>query len=425
MDELGADRPWYAGRQTFLRAPLVDFDAVRSGMTVISGAPHSLRARFGERGGPRGIREGSAILVDRLRNARGEGFVDAATGTRLFLPSDTRLVDVGDLNVYPSDVARTTEGIAGGVAEVVRRGGFSVCLGGDHYVGYPSCLGYMRAVRERSPGARVGYVHIDGHLDFADRIGGYGKYNNGTNARRISELEGIVPSSMVFIGIQGPCYLDQVQAIRRLGSRVVHFGRSYNEAYLEALRAQEAGGATFVHAFDDPDVVAGQGTVAVELLRQLDEQAAGADTVLVPVGGGGLVSGISLYLKARRPGVRVIGVEPSGADALTRSLEAERLVTLDRVTTMADGLAASAPGPLTLRIAQQHVDGMIRVAESEMLRAIRLYFEWEHLLAEPAGAAALAALLYHYTPQASERVVVVLSGANVTDEVMVRALRAR
>ena len=217
----------------------------------------------------------------------------------------------------------------------------------------------------------------------------------------------------------------KVQAIRRLGSRVVHFGRSYNEAYLEARRAQEAGGATFVHAFDDPDVVAGQGTVAVELLRQLDEQGAGADTVLVPVGGGGLVSGISLYLKARRPGVQVIGVEPSGADALTRSLEAERLVTLDRVTTMADGLAASAPGPLTLRIAQQHVDGMIRVEESEMLRAIRLYFEWEHLLAEPAGAAALAALLYHYTPQASERVVVILSGANVTDEVMVRALRAR
>jgi threonine dehydratase len=217
----------------------------------------------------------------------------------------------------------------------------------------------------------------------------------------------------------------KVQAIRRLGSRVVHFGRSYNEAYLESRRAQEAGGATFVHAFDDPDVVAGQGTVAVELLRQLDALAAGADTILVPVGGGGLVSGISLYVKERRPGVQVIGVEPDGADALTRSLEAGRLVTLDRVTTMADGLAASAPGPLTLRIAQEHVDGMVRVAESEMLRAIRLFFEWEHLLAEPAGAAALAALLYHHRPHASERVVVILSGANVTDDVMVRALRAR
>jgi threonine dehydratase len=217
----------------------------------------------------------------------------------------------------------------------------------------------------------------------------------------------------------------KVQAIRRLGSRVVQYGRSYNEAYLEALRAREAGGATFVHAYDDPDVVAGQGTVAVELLRQLEGQAAGADTVLVPVGGGGLVSGISLYLKARRPAVQVLGVEPSGADALTRSLEAGRLVTLERVATIADGLAASAPGPLTLAIARACVDGMIRVEETEMLRAIRLLFEWEHLLAEPAGAAALAALLYHYRPQPSERVVAILSGANVTDEVMVRALRAR
>jgi threonine dehydratase len=217
----------------------------------------------------------------------------------------------------------------------------------------------------------------------------------------------------------------KVQAIKRLGGRVVHFGRSYNEAYLEALRAQEASAATFVHAFDDPDVVAGQGSVAVELLEQLDRLAAGVDTVLVPVGGGGLIGGISLYLKTRRPGIQVIGVEPAGADALSRSLEAGRLVTLDRVATMADGLAASAPGPLTLGIARACVDGTIRVEESEMLRAIRLFFEWEHLLAEPAGAAALAALLYHYTPRASERVLVVLSGANVTDEVMVRALRAR
>jgi threonine dehydratase len=217
----------------------------------------------------------------------------------------------------------------------------------------------------------------------------------------------------------------KVQAIRRLGGRVVHFGRSYNEAFLEARREQAAGGATFVHAYDDPDVVAGQGTVGVELLRQLDEHVAGPDTILVPVGGGGLISGIARYVKARRPGVRVVGVEPAGADALTRSLAAGRIVTLDRVSTMADGLAASAPGALTLAIAQACVDEMIRVEEAEMLRAIRLLFEWEHLLAEPAGAAAAAALLYHHRPQPGERVVVLLSGANVADEVMLRALRAR
>lgn len=213
----------------------------------------------------------------------------------------------------------------------------------------------------------------------------------------------------------------KVQAIKRLGSRVVHFGRTYDDAYDEALRAQAAGDAIFVHAFDDPDVVAGQGTVAVELLEQLPA----VDTVLVPVGGGGLIAGIAQYLKARRPSVQVIGVEPVGADALTRSLAAGELVTLERVETIADGLAAKTPGGLALRIASECVDRMITVEDAEMLRAIRLFFEWEHLLAEPAGAAALAALLNHYAPEASERVVVLLSGANIADEVMLRAQKTR
>jgi threonine dehydratase len=213
----------------------------------------------------------------------------------------------------------------------------------------------------------------------------------------------------------------KVEAMKRLGARVVHFGRNYNEAYVEALRVQQISHATFIPAFDDPDVIAGQGTIAVEVLADLPE----LDTILVPVGGGGLIAGIAVYLKARRPGVKVIGAEPVGADSMYRSLAAGRIVELDRVDTMADGLAASQPGRLPFEIARRCVDGVLLVDEAEMLRAIRLYFEWEHLLAEPAGAAALAALLYRYTPSANERVVVLLSGANVSDEVMIRALRER
>jgi len=212
----------------------------------------------------------------------------------------------------------------------------------------------------------------------------------------------------------------KVEAIRRLGARVVEAGRNYNGAYLEALGAQRESGATFVHAYDDPDVVAGQGTIATELLSELPN----FDTVLVPIGGGGLIGGIALYLKSKNPRIKVIGAEPVGADAMYRSLKAGSIVTLDRVSTIADGLAASAPGKLTFQLAQRYVDEVLLVEEPEMLRAIRLLFEWEHLLAEPAGAAALAALLYHYAAAPNERVVVILSGGNVTDEVMLQALKS-
>ena len=213
----------------------------------------------------------------------------------------------------------------------------------------------------------------------------------------------------------------KVEAIRRLGARVVAAGRNYGGAYVEALAAQKEGGATFVHAYDDPDVVAGQGTIATELLSELKD----FDTVLVPIGGGGLIGGIALYLKSMKPEIKVIGVEPAGADAMSRSLRAGTIVTLDRVSTIADGLAASAPGELTFELARRYVDEVVLVQEIEMLRAIRLLFEWEHLLAEPAGAAALAALLYHHRPVPNEKVVVILSGGNVTDEVMLLALKTR
>jgi len=188
--------------------------------------------------------------------------------------------------------------------------------------------------------------------------------------------QGVAYAAQAF-GVPATVYVPEnanqlkVEAIKRMGARVVAAGRSYNEAYLEALRAQAASGATFVHAFDDPHVIAGQGTIGVELLDQLEA----FDTVLVPVGGGGLIAGIALYLKSRRPGIKVIGVEPRGADGLTRSLAADRIVTLDRVETMADGLAASAPGRLVFEVARRHVDSMIVVEEPELLRAIRLYFE--------------------------------------------------
>jgi threonine dehydratase len=131
-----------------------------------------------------------------------------------------------------------------------------------------------------------------------------------------------------------------------------------------------------------------------------------------------------MYVKSRRPSVRVIGVEPVGADSMWRSLEAGRIVALDRVSTIADGLAASSPGTLTFAMARRFVDEIVRVDDEELLRAIRLMFELEHVLTEPAGAAGVAGLL-RLTPRSpGERVVVIVSGANVSGEVLARALKS-
>ena len=210
------------GPATFLKAPLVDFDDVKPGMVAIGGAAHDSTHghRIGARMGPRGIREGSQTVADKLRGDADGGLFDVASGRRLTLPSEPRLVDVGDYNVYPTDMPRSIEGMAGGVYEVVRRGGFSVCLGGDHFVGFPSCLGFTRAAAEANPRVKVGYIHIDGHLDFNDESPLWGKYSNGTNARRISELDVMSPSNMVWIGIDGYVSFSQADTIRKNGATI-------------------------------------------------------------------------------------------------------------------------------------------------------------------------------------------------------------
>jgi threonine dehydratase len=210
----------------------------------------------------------------------------------------------------------------------------------------------------------------------------------------------------------------KVEAIRHLGATVVRTGHQYSEAFDAALAEQARTGAALIHAYDDPDVIAGQGTVGLEVLEDLPD----VDVAVVGVGGGGLIGGVALYLKSKRPSVRVIGVEPTGADAMKRSLDAGRVETLDRIDTIADGLAASAPSPLTFHLAERLVDEMVTVSDAEMLVAIRRLFALEHLLAEPAGAAALAGLITRVKVKPEDKVAVILSGANATREVILDAL---
>ncbi|MEW5862854.1 MAG: threonine ammonia-lyase, biosynthetic [Pseudomonadota bacterium] len=179
----------------------------------------------------------------------------------------------------------------------------------------------------------------------------------------------------------------KVEAVLARGAEVVLHGDTYDEAYARALALKRRRGLAFVHPYDDPDVIAGQGTIGMEILRQA---ARPVHAVFVPVGGGGLICGIAAYVKRLRPQVRVIGVEPEDADAMARSLAAGRRVTLDHVGLFADGVAVRKVGAETFRLARRLVDEMVLVDTDEICAAIKDVFEDTRVVLEPAGALAVA-----------------------------------
>ena len=204
----------------------------------------------------------------------------------------------------------------------------------------------------------------------------------------------------------------KVEAVRRLGAEVVLHGDNYSDAKVKGDELQRQSGAISIHPFDDPLVIAGQGTIGEELLRQSERDLA---AVFVAVGGGGLISGIASYIKALRPDVQVIGVEPFEADAMFRSLQAGHRVTLDHVGIFADGVAVREVGVHTFALAQQSVDEVVRVTNDEICAAIKDVFDDTRSIMEPAGALAVAGLKTWVAanPGATGRVAAVLSGANM------------
>ncbi len=179
----------------------------------------------------------------------------------------------------------------------------------------------------------------------------------------------------------------KIAAVEARGATVVLHGDSYSDANAHAESLQRKSGATFVHPYDDPDVIAGQGTIGVEILRQCQGPL---DAIFVPVGGGGLISGIAAYVKRVRPDVKIIGVEPADSDAMTRSLAAGRRVTLQHVGLFADGVAVKQVGRETFRLARQYVDDMILVDTDAICAAIKDVFADTRSILEPAGALAVA-----------------------------------
>ena len=204
----------------------------------------------------------------------------------------------------------------------------------------------------------------------------------------------------------------KVDAVRAFGGAIVLHGDTFDEAFAHARVLEAKHGLTFIHPYDDPDVIAGQGTIGVEILHQHPDPI---EAIFVPVGGGGLAAGVSSYVKFVRPGTKVIGVEPADAASMTMAIARRERITLDRVGLFADGVAVRQAGAETFRICKDLLDAMITVDTDEICAAIKDIFEDTRVIAEPAGALALAGLKKHVTqePQRSGALVAINSGANM------------
>jgi len=204
----------------------------------------------------------------------------------------------------------------------------------------------------------------------------------------------------------------KVQAVLDLGGEVILHGDDFDHAYEHAVEVARERSLTFIHPFDDPDVIAGQGTIGMEILRQ---HSGTIDAIFVPIGGGGLIAGIAAYVKSLYPQIRIVGVEPEDAASMHDSLLARKRVTLERVGIFADGVAVRRVGEETFRLAQQYVDEVILVSTDEICAAIQDIFEDNRTIAEPAGALAVAGIKkYCARESCSDRTLIALNcGANI------------
>ena len=212
--------------------------------------------------------------------------------------------------------------------------------------------------------------------------------------------------------------IPKVEATRGYGATIVLHGRDYDEAEQHARQVMRERDLTFIHAFDDAEVMAGQGTIGLELLREMED----VDIVVVPVGGGGLAGGIALAMKETRPGVTIVGVQARASAAFVDSYRAGRLVTVTGTPTIADGIAIGRPGGLTFPLVARYIDDMVVVDEEDITLAMVLLLERSKLLGEGAGAVGVAAVLGGKVQVAGKKVVVVLSGGNVDPNLVARAL---
>lgn len=212
--------------------------------------------------------------------------------------------------------------------------------------------------------------------------------------------------------------ISKVEATKSYGAEICLVEGVYDDAYQRALSLRDSEGYTFIHPFNDPDVIAGQGTVALELAEQIPDM----DAVIVPVGGGGLISGVAFTLKSLNPNIKVYGVQASGAPSMQKSIHDHQIEKLDSVFTIADGIAVKEPGTLTYELCQKYVDEIVTVSDDEISAAILALMEQHKLVTEGAGAVAVAAAMFGKVDLNGKKTVCLLSGGNIDVTILSRVI---
>ena len=213
--------------------------------------------------------------------------------------------------------------------------------------------------------------------------------------------------------------ISKVEATKSYGAQVCMVEGVYDDAYAKALELKEKENYTFVHPFDNEDVIAGQGTIGLELLDQMPD----VDAVIVPIGGGGLISGVAFAIKSLNPNIKVYGVQASGAPSMYQSIQDGKIECLDSVSTIADGIAVKEPGPHTFAYCQKYVDEIVTVTDDEISAAILSLIEKQKLIAEGAGAASVAAAMFNKVPIKGKKVICLVSGGNIDVTILSRVIK--
>ena len=213
--------------------------------------------------------------------------------------------------------------------------------------------------------------------------------------------------------------ISKVEATKSYGAEVCMVNGVYDDAYKKALELKEEKNYTFVHPFDNEDVIAGQGTIGLEILEQMPD----VDAVIVPIGGGGLISGVAFAIKNLNPNIKVYGVQASGAPSMRNSIRDGKIECLDHVSTIADGIAVKEPGEHTFQYVSQYVDEIVTVTDDEISAAILALIERQKLIAEGAGAASVAAAMFNKVPIQGKKTVCLVSGGNIDVTILSRVIK--